>query len=76
MKTLKTMAYFEPGSNGSPACLPVWMAIKEFNSESRATIKYGPELFPPAKLTLHYREGRKETKEVLIGGIDLLIYEN
>ena len=68
---LRSMAYFEPGSNGSPACLPVERAVQEFNHESFCTMKYGAIIFPPAKLTLFFQEGRKVTEKMLVGGIDI-----
>lgn len=69
-KMLRSMAYFEPGSCGSPACLPVDVAVKEFNRESICTMRYGAIIFPPAKLTLFFQEKRKVTEKVLIGGVD------
>lgn len=71
MKMMKSMTYFEPGSNGSPACLPVNQAVQEFNHESILTMRYGAIMFPPAKLTLYFMENRKLTEKVLIGGIDI-----
>lgn len=71
MKMMKSMAYFEPGSNGSPACLPVQQAVQEFNHESILTMRYGAIIFPPAKLTLYYMEGRKLSEKLLIGGIHI-----
>jgi hypothetical protein len=68
---MRSFAYFEPGSCGSPACLPVEQAVREFNHESFCTMKYGAIIFPPAKLTLFFREGRKVTEKVLVGGIDI-----
>ncbi|HPM10337.1 MAG TPA: hypothetical protein PK941_07830 [Paludibacter sp.] len=73
---MKSFAYFEPGSCGSPACLPLEQAVREFNNESLCTMKYGAIIFPPAKLTLYFTENRKLTEEVLIGGIHIFSKNN